>query len=307
MIYWLYQGLARLPLAVLYPLAHSVSWLLQHVIRYRRRVVDNNLARAFPHKTQAERDHIRRRFYRHLTEATVEIIAGSRWPLRAFTERVTMRNPELLEELSEGYTRSVVVLTLHQGNWEWMLHRARDQYPTGHAFVYKRLHSESADRFSLEARTRFGAAAIEMRDAARNLVRHRRETRLIFMVADQSPGRRERVHWTEFLNQPTAFFSGAAALARATGYPVAFARCRRMGRGRYAIELEEITRTPKTVTDSDIIEAYARLAEEAICDAPEDWLWSNRRWKLTPDQPSADNPSTDTSAESKSSQSNPKS
>ena len=41
----------------------------------------------------------------------------------------------------------------------------------------------------------------------------------------------------------------------------------------------EITRDPASVEESWIIERYAELTEEAIRSHPEDWLWSNRRWK----------------------------
>ena len=292
MIYGLYTTLAKLSLTTLYRLGSATAWLLEHVFRYRRQVVDENLARAFPEMTVTQRRKTRQAFYRHLADTTVEIIAGSRWPLARFTERVAIKNPELLHTLSNNGSRTVVVMTLHQGNWEWMLHSARAEYDTRHAFVYKRLHSESADRFSLEARCRFGAEAIEMRDAARNMIRHRRSPRLIFMVADQSPGKRERAHWTSFLHQQTPFFAGAATIARMTGAPVAFASCRRLSRGHYQIDLQTIADNPAELEESEIIERYARCAETAINDSPEDWLWSNRRWKHAATQPTADSPDT---------------
>lgn len=279
MIYWFYKLLARIPLRLLYILAGATAWLLEYVFRYRRQVVETNLLRALPDLDEADRHRIRHDFYRRLTDVTVEIIRGSRLPSRFFVDRVDMLNPELLTELSRSYQQSVIVMTLHQGNWEWMLQRARAEYPIAGAAVYKRLHSAGADRFTYENRSRFGAEPVEMRDAARNLLRHRRSPRFIFMVADQSPGLRERVHWVDFLNQKTAFFSGAATIARATGFPVAFAQCLRNARGHYQIQLSEITRDPKALSENQIINRYASLCEQAILNSPADWLWSNRRWK----------------------------
>ena len=275
----MYRVLARLPLSALYGLSTLAAKLLEHVIRYRRRTVDANLAQAFPNKSAQWRREIRGAFYANLCDTTVEIIAGSRQPLSFFSEHITIRNPDLLVELSQQGRRSVLVMLAHQGNWEWMLHRAAAQYDVAMAFVYKRLHSAAADEFSLRARGRFGAAAIEMRDAARNFIRHRRTPRFIYMLADQSPGLRERVHVTSFLNRQTAFFSGAATLAQATGFPVAFAQCRRTQRGYFDVEIVEITREPTAVGEAWILERYAQLAEKAIQEAPDDWLWSNRRWK----------------------------
>lgn len=279
MIRFVYQALARLPLNWLYGLSTAAAKLLEHVIRYRKKTVDDNLRQAFPDATAAWRKTIRGHFYQNLCDTTFEIISGSRQPLPFFAERMSISNPELLDELSQSGRQSVLVMLAHQGNWEWMLHRAAAQYDMAMAFVYKRLHSDAADQFSLYARGRFGATAIEMRETARNFIRHRRTPRLIYMLADQSPGQRERVHVTSFLNRPTAFFSGAATLAKAAGFPVAFARCRRTRRGYYEIALTEITRDPAATGESGILERYAELTETAIRECPADWLWSNRRWK----------------------------
>lgn len=279
MIRVLYQGLARLPLEWLYMLSSGAAWLMQYVFRYRRKDVEQNLAQAFPDMSATTIKTTRKTFYQNLCDTAVEIIAGSRQPLTFFEERLEVINPDLIHELSQQGQQSVLVMLAHQGNWEWMLHRAAALYDMPMAFVYKRLHSAAADEFSLRARGRFGATAIEMRDTARNIIRHRRTPRLIYMLADQSPGLRERVHVTGFLNRETAFFSGAATLAKATGFPVAFARCQRKKRGHFEIEVVEITRDSASVEESWILERYVELTEAAIRACPDDWLWSNRRWK----------------------------
>lgn len=284
MTYWFYRFLAALPLPALYGLASLAAWFLRRVIGYRRNVVAANIERAFPDLDATGREQMLIDFYRHFVDTTLEIIAGYAMPMAALRERMVINNPEILDEASNGYRQSVIVMTLHQGNWEWMLYAANDRYPIDSAAVYKRLHDTGADRFSRESRSRFGTEPIEMREAGRNVIKHRRRPRLIFMVADQSPGRRERVHWTEFLNQRTAFFSGAAALARATGFPVVFAAGQRHSRGYYRIQLTLITNNPKTMEESAIIERYARLAEQAIKQSPAEWLWSNRRWKHSSQQ-----------------------
>ena len=290
MTYWLYRGLARLPLGVLYPIASLGAWLLYYVFRYRRKVVLRNIECSFPALSTFQQQQMARRFYDHFADTTLEIIAGYHLAEAALVQRSVISNPELLDDISENHQRSVIVMTLHQGNWEWMLYAGNHRYPQASAAVYKRLHDAGADRFSIESRSRFGASPIEMRAAARDIIKHRRTPRLIYMVADQSPGRRERVHWTTFLNQRTAFFSGAASLARATGFPVAFASAHRTARGHYAIHLEAITLDPKSLSEGEIIERYARLAEHAIRRSPAEWLWSNRRWKSHADQPEAEEP-----------------
>lgn len=288
MIYWLYRFLALAPLPVSHRLADLGTWLLENVLRYRRRVIDTNLSRAFPDASRVERIKMRKDFYRHLADTTFEILHLRQMDEHALRKRVVMNNPEQLNEATNNGTRSAIVMSLHQGNWEWMLQRAAVEYPITKAAVYKKLHNAGADRFSHEIRAQFDVSPVEMREASRNILKHRRTPRLIFVIGDQSPGKRERVHWTEFLNQPTAFFSGSAALARATGFPVYFARGRREGRGQYRIDIEPITLTPKDLSEAEIIERYARLTEDAILLEPASWLWSNRRWKLAEPQPASE-------------------
>jgi KDO2-lipid IV(A) lauroyltransferase len=43
-----------------------------------------------------------------------------------------------------------------------------------------------------------------------------------------------------------------------------------------------LTEAPGQATLEEIIEAYARVAEESIREEPESFLWSNRRWKHQP-------------------------
>ena len=148
--------------------------------------------------------------------------------------------------------------------------------------VYKRLRNEGAERFAYEVRSRFGGEPILMEKVARNVLKNRRRFRALVLLADQSPGGRDHVYWTEWLNQSTGFFLGPATISQLTGFPVMFARCRRKARGRYHLSLIPIVETPGQLTEEAIIEAYVRAAEETIRDEPESFLWSNRRWKHQP-------------------------
>jgi KDO2-lipid IV(A) lauroyltransferase len=142
------------------------------------------------------------------------------------------------------------------------------------------------DKLIFEIRSQFGSRPISMASAARDILRRRHEFRLFVLVADQAPVASERSHWVSFMNRDAAFYEGGEIIARATGYPVLFAQCRRRRRGYYEVEFREVARGPHDQNGHHIIEQYARLAEQAIRSEPESWLWSNRRWKRQP--PTAD-------------------
>ena len=280
--YWLCRAVALLPLPVKYGLSATVAFLLRHVFRYRAKVIDTNLRNAVSEHDAEWSRYTAARFYRQFTDVTMEIVHASRMNLADFKRRVTVEGIDELDRLTENRTRSVIVLTIHLGNWEWMMHAANAHGDIPIDPVYRRLHNAGSDRFAYEVRSRFGGEPILMEKVARNVLKHRRRFRALVLVADQSPGGRDNVYWTDWLNQPTAFFTGPATIAQLTDFPVMFARCRRKSRGRYHLSLIPIVETPGQLTEAAIIEAYVRAAEETIRDEPESFLWSNRRWKLQP-------------------------
>ena len=282
MTYWVYRAVALLPLPVKYALSTIAAFCLRRVFRYRAKVIDNNLQAAYPEQDAAWRRDIANRFYQQFTDVALEIVHASRMQLDDFRRRVTVEGLEKLESLAEDRSRSVIVLTIHQGNWEWMMHAANAHGDVAIDPVYKRLRNPGAERFAYEVRSRFGGEPILMEKVARNVLKNRRRFRALVLLADQSPGTRDNVYWTEWLNQPTGFFLGPATISRLTGFPVMFARCRRISRGQYHLSLLPIVETPGQMTEEQIIDTYIRTAEQTIREEPESYLWSNRRWKHRP-------------------------
>jgi KDO2-lipid IV(A) lauroyltransferase len=111
------------------------------------------------------------------------------------------------------------------------------------------------------------------------VLKRRKGARIIALVADQTPLSSEEKHWTRFLNQDTAFFVGADKIARMLRAPVVFVGMRRVSRGYYSARLELLCIPPYSRDGSDIIERYARVAEDHIGRYPADWLWMYRKWK----------------------------
>lgn len=274
-----YRLLSWLPLRLLYALGWPCYLLLYHVAGYRKATVMQNLRQAFPEKSEKEITFLAKKFFRQLVDVALEIIRTRRMSAAQLRRRVTVSNGELLQRSTGNFQQPVIVLAIHQGNWEWMLHGVSLAMDVPIDPVYKPLHDPGMDRLMLEIRSRFGSRPISMASAPRDILRRRREFRLFVMVADQAPIRRERSYWTTFLNAEAAFYEGAEAIARLTDYPVLFARCRRRARGHYEVTFEEVANPPYPKDAHPVIDNYVRLAEQAIREEPASWLWSNRRWK----------------------------
>lgn len=274
-----YRLLSYLPLPVLYGLAWPGYLLLYYIAGYRKAVIQNNLRQAFPDQNEKAITVLAKKFYRQLVEVGMEIIKTRRMTADDIRSRVTLTNGELVKERSNNFQDPLIVLSIHQGNWEWMLHGVKLSLDIPVDPVYKPLHNPQMDQLILEIRSRFGSRPLPMANAARDILRRRREFRLFVMLADQAPIRRERSYWTHFLNKEAAFYEGAENIARLTGYPVLFARCKRVKRGHYEIAFEEVARPPYSREGHKVTDRYVQLAEQAIRAEPESWLWSNRRWK----------------------------
>src|ERR1700712_216079 len=120
-MYYLFYGflylVSLLPMRVLYVISDAIYVLIYYVFGYRRQVVMDNLAIAFPGKTEAERLRIAKKFYHNFIDSFIEVIklvsAGDDFLQRRFTVDIT--------ELNELYAtgQSCQIHLGHTFNWEW--------------------------------------------------------------------------------------------------------------------------------------------------------------------------------------------
>jgi Kdo2-lipid IVA lauroyltransferase/acyltransferase len=282
---FLLRSLGRLPLASLYGVARFVYFVTFHLLRWRRDVAERNVARSFPEKSDEERAAILKRSYRNMSEVFVELLWGWRASAEALKTRMTIDNPELVARFV-AERRSVILLTAHVCNWEWLLPGAGAHFGMPIDAVYKPIRLASLDAYMLEARSRFGGKPVPIKSFAFELLRRAGEPRAYGLVADQTPPKNMAKHWTRFLNQDTAFFVGAEKIARFLEAPVIYVAMRRVERGRYVVHLHLLAEPPYdelhvAAGDQDtwITEAYARKLEQEIRASPADWLWVHNKWK----------------------------
>lgn len=279
-LYWLLQGLARLPFGALYALADMVYVLLFYVVGYRKKVVYTNLTNSFPDKSVLEIQQIARQFYRNLADIIFETLKLGHIPVAELQKRVRYQNWELLQHYINQGT-SVIALSSHAGNWEWELAASTHIFTAPMDGVYKPLSSPFFEGYMRFIRSRLGAHPLRMKEVLRHLVQHRQEPRILCLLSDQIPPRGEIQYWTSFLNQETAFYVGADKLAAAFNYPVVFVGAEKIKRGYYQFTFKLLAE-PGSVTNPDeyqVIEAYARELELWVQRQPAAYLWSHRRWK----------------------------
>ena len=276
---WWIRLVAALPMSVLYGIASFLGWLSVHVYPYRVGVVRENLRRAFPELDARQLKAVIAEYYHSFAQMLVEIIKAAAMPPEEVRARVSAVNLAAARHyLDQG--QSVLLVAAHQCNWEWMLLALSLElgYPVDAA--YKPLVDGWAEREMKLLRTRFGSRLVPAKELLADIIKRRRVTRAVAMVADQEPTTSEHKHWTRFLNRDTAFYMGPEEIARATHFPVFFIGLRRLKRGHYQMELTPLAGQGERLTGGELTERYARLVEAQIRAAPGDWPWSHKRWKL---------------------------
>lgn len=269
------------PFWLLYILSDGLAFLLRAVVGYRKTVVDENLLRAFPEKSAAERAEIARQSYRNLTDVTLETLKSYTLSLEEIKRRCPPRNPELVNQyLDRG--QSVMLSGSHYNNWEYTGISMPPVFHGTAVTAYKPITNPWIDAYVNRTRERTGMVMISMESTFAAIRQREREglRSVYILLSDQSPSSRKSAQWVDFLGQKTASLPGMDVLARKFKLPVLYYHIRRLRRGFYAVEYSEICSDPAAAAEADITRAYAARLEAAIREQPANWLWSHKRWKM---------------------------
>mgnify|MGYP000791763215 FL=1 len=204
-LWLLLHAVALLPFGALYVLSDALAWVAASVVRYRRRLVEANIAAAFPDKTEAERRDIVKRFYRNFTDVFVETIKLLHISDDEMRRRMVFEDIEHVERIAKD-GRSIGLYCSHFGNWEWItsitlwVYRADN---VEYSQVYRPLRNKWFDRFWFNLRKRFHSTSIPKNGVLRALLqaRHNGGVFVTGFISDQKPSHNDGHHSIRFLNQ----------------------------------------------------------------------------------------------------------
>lgn len=264
-------------------LADILYLIIYYLAGYRRKVTRSNLKACFPSKEDKEIRKIERRFYRNLADLLIEGAYNVFFATPPFLKRhYRLKNRQLVDRYYEQ-GKSVVLMSAHYGNWEYMVTSLNMQLLHHGIGVGKPLDDKLTAEYITRRRTRFGTQVVDQTDVRQHVAFYdaHHVPCALMMLGDQSPSNPHRSYWTTFLGRDTAFLYGGEYFARKYDYPVLYYTVRRIKRGYYEVELSRLCEHPLEVPQYSIVEQYVRRLEKDIMDKPEEWLWSHRRWKLT--------------------------
>lgn len=274
--------LSRLPLWITYRFSDLFFLLLISVFPYRKKVIEANIARSFPTLSSKERRKIKRSFYRYFADMLLEGVKNLGISEKELRRRFVIKNPELMEKLYEE-NKSVLLVSAHYLNWEWMITGQDLFFPHQAVGIGMPLTSGYWDKKINSLRSRFGMKVIHakiVKDTFNGYLEQGIPTATL-VLSDQSPADSTKCYWMTFLHQTTGIIFGAEQLANTYDQAVVFYLPRKVKRGYYEIELQLLTDDPHSLPWGKLTETHAQLLEKRIMEEPGPWLWSHKRWKRT--------------------------
>lgn len=276
--------LNKLPFCVLYLLSDILYYMVYYLVRYRRRIVRDNLVKSFPEKELKEIVRIEKEFYSAFCDWFVETIKYYGMSEEEARRRMVITGlDDAGRVLGEG--RSCVCYMGHIFNWEYVtslpLYFNDKDLVIGD--IYHPLENGRFDRLMKRMRDQFGAESITMANTLRRIVHIIKENKkfLIGFIADQVPTWESINHWVNFLHRDTPVFTGTEKIARRTGAALFFVRMKRVKRGYYTAHFELFAEDASKMAEFEPTNRYYELLEKEIKENPELWLWTHNRWKRT--------------------------
>ena len=242
------------------------------------RLVEANLAVAFPELKHHGRRRLALASLRHLLWNGVEIIKLLRHPERI--AEMVLTPPESL--VAPYRQRSCMLCIPHLGNWE-MLAQAAAQWGMNAAAVAAAVATPTINIRLTKARTANGLQIINQKGAARKVARALQENISVGILIDQNVSPRHGGIFIDFFGLPAPTSRLPASLARKLDVDVLVGACIRQPDGRFHLEIEHL---PKPVAeyedDLSLTQDILNANQTLIRKHPEQYTWLYRRWRYIP-------------------------
>jgi KDO2-lipid IV(A) lauroyltransferase len=259
-------------------LGAALGTLAYYVDKRHRRVALENLAAAFPGRSEAERKAIARRVFQHFGSVILELLKVA-----------TMKPSELLalcetegdEHCWKGLEakKGVLCFTGHFGYWEVQAIASAARFMPI-SVLARPLDNPYLHTLLEDIRTMTGNQVIYRQGAIRRILRELAMNRGVAMLIDQHL-QRDAIP-VDFFNRPAATTSALAVIALRTGAAVIPVFALPLPGGRYKLIYDSPVPPPRedspdairefTQRCTDVLEMYVRRH-------PELWLWMHRRWR----------------------------
>lgn len=278
---WVKLGLLRalicLPFRWQRHLGRALGSLLWYLAASRRRIALTNIARCFPQLTAQQQQQLVRENFRQ-TGMTLLEMGQAWWASDASLEGLA--DFEGLEHLEQALAQNkgVLLLSAHFVSLE-MGGRLLLQRVPAH-FMFRPHKNPLFDWIQYRAREHRCQKVIP-RDDVRSMLRSLKDGFPVWYAADQDYGAQHSV-FAPFYGIEAASLTATGRFARLSKAPVVPFFCYRQPNGQYRLVLLPAVEQFPSGNDLSDATRINQLLEQAINQAPEQYLWVHRRFKTRP-------------------------
>ncbi|MEQ8846838.1 lysophospholipid acyltransferase family protein [Botrimarina sp.] len=278
-------GVQAAPLWACERAAGGVAWLAHHVLRLRRRVVDENLATAFPAWSAAEREATALAMWRHLFLMVAEIAHAPRKVHRTtWRDWVELEHDDVVLRalLDEG---PKVVISAHYGNFEFGGYLLGLFGLPTHT-IARTIDNPYVDRFVNEFRGRTGQYILPKDGSREEVERVLSAGGVLTLLGDQYAGRKGC--WVDFFGKPASTHKAVSLFTLTYRAPTVVVGVQRLGGAALRYRVSGVDSVDPRSADFQLgatplmTEWFTRRIEDVIRREPSQYWWVHRRWKGAP-------------------------
>ncbi len=267
-----------MPLAVVRGLGRFVGFIFGDVMRHHRDEALEALERCIPELSAAERKKTIHRMYILQGIHFMEFIWYSIKGIDRVKQVVEIEGHEHFEQALER-GKGVIALTAHIGCFE-LMPMATASYGYKLSTIVKKIKNEAVNEVIEKLRSHEGLAFLATRNAYRDCLKALRRNEVVGMIIDQNMTRDSGI-FVDFFGQPACTSPGLAYMAAQSQAPVVPVFIYRKPDGTFQLKVHSFLEPPPDRETASVLAAtqeYNQKIEDAIREAPEQWIWMHRRW-----------------------------
>lgn len=279
----LYQLTRLLPRRALLAVGRGLGLFAWRVVRFRRRIILDNLQAAFGTEQDAAwREATAAAFYRNLGMTLMEFLAAGHRHRDELARNVVLEGQEHLDALLVR-GQGALFVSGHLGNFELMLPRVAAAGYRAHGIV-KPQSNRLIDKFHNGIRQREGVGIIPTGGSFPRILEALQRGEFVGVLGDQDAG--SKGQFVPFLGRPASVNRGPATLAVRAGCPLLMVFVTRQPDYTHVMRIEPAIEVDPAWDEETAIrsltEIHTARLEEAVRRDPAMYYWVHRRWKTQP-------------------------
>lgn len=269
--------LVQMPWRLQMSLGKALGLLMYHTLKRRRFVACVNMELAFPELDAEERMALVRKHFISLGQSVFETPLGW-WGRKRLLQR--LHQTDGIEHLQQAQKsgQGIILMSAHFNSLEVGVRSLSMQFPLN--AVYRAHQNPLIDHVVATARAKEYGNAIPREDI-RGMIRYLQKGEIVWFAQDQNFGHKNSV-FADFFGVPAATNTSLSRLAKMGKALVIPFFTIREKQGYRLVLLPALDPFPGESKEADA-EWINRIIETQIRKAPEQYLWTHRRYKDLPE------------------------